>query len=149
MTQAPLTMALRLRLASTAAAAFGLIAVLVIVGALFPAVGHSFGKLNLPKGVAGLLGGADYATTTGWFRSEIGAVYGPLLIGAVAITSASATTAGEEEDRILALVLAHPVTRERLVMAKAGAIVALVAVVAAAAWVGLLAGVALDRKSVV
>ncbi len=143
MTRAPLTMALRLRLASTGSAAFGLVAVLVIVGALFPAVGHTFGKLNLPRGVSELLGGADYATITGWFRSEIGSVYGPLLMGAVAITGAAAITAGEEEDRILALVLAHPITRAHLVAAKAGAVAVLVAIIAAAAWAGLLAGVAL------
>ena len=143
MTRPPLAMALRLRLTSAGAAAFGLVAVLVIVGALFPAVGDTIGKLNLPRGVSQLLGGADYATLTGWFRSEIGAVYGPLVIGAVAITSASAVTAGEEEDRILALVLAHPITRARLVLAKAVAMGALVVVVAVGAWVGLLIGVAL------
>lgn len=143
MTRAPLTMALRLRAASAGSAAFGLVAVLVIVGALFPAVGGTIGKLNLPRGVSQLLGGADYATLTGWFRSEIGAVYGPLVMGAVAITAASATTAGEEEDRILALVLAHPITRTRLVVAKAGAIAVLVVIIAAAGWLGLLIGVAL------
>jgi ABC-2 type transport system permease protein len=113
------------------------------VGALFPAVGGTIGKLSLPRGVSELLGGADYATLTGWFRSEIGAVYGPLVIGAVAITSASAVTAGEEEDRILALVLAHPITRARLVLAKAVAMGALVVIVGVGAWVGLLIGVAL------
>ena len=143
MTRAPLTMALRLRVASTGSAAFGLVAVLVIVGALFPAVGGTIGKLNLPRGVSELLGGADYATLTGWFRSEIGAVYGPLVMGAVAIVAASASTAGEEEDRILALVLAHPIARSRLVLAKAGAVAILVVAIATAAWVGLLIGVAL------
>lgn len=143
MTRAPLTMALRLRLASTGSAAFGLLVVLVIVGALFPAVGGTIGKLNLPRGVSQLLGGADYATLTGWFRSEIGSVYGPLVMGAVAITAAAASTAGEEEDRILALVLAHPITRARLVAAKAGAVAVLVVIIAMAAWVGLLIGVAL------
>lgn len=143
MTRAPLTMALRVRLASAGSAGFGLVAVLVIVGALFPAVGGTIGKLNLPRGVSQLLGGADYATLTGWFRSEIGSVYGPLVMGAVAITAASAITAGEEEDGILALVLAHPISRARLVLAKAGAIVALVVIVSVAAWLGLLIGVAL------
>jgi len=142
-TRAALTMALRLRLASTGSAALGLVAVLVIVGALFPAVGGTIGKLNLPRGVSQLLGGADYATLTGWFRSEIGSVYGPLVMGAVAITAAAASTAGEEEDRILALVLAHPITRARLVAAKAGAVAVLVVIIAVAAWVGLLIGVAL------
>jgi ABC-2 type transport system permease protein len=65
------------------------------------------------------------------------------LIMALRVRLASAITAGEEEDRILALVLAHPTTRGRLLLAKAGAIVALVVIVAAAAWVGLVIGVAL------
>ena len=136
-------MALRLRLPSTASAAVGLVAVLLVVGALFPAVGHSFGKLKIPKGVADLLGGADYGTLTGWFRSEIGSIYGPLLIAAMAITGAASTTAGEEEDRILALVLAYPVKRTRLIAAKAGAIAAVVVIIAGAAWIGLIGGVAL------
>ena len=143
MIRAPLTMTLRLRAAFTGSAAVGLILVLVLVGALFPAVGHTFGKLNLPKGVADLLGGADYATITGWFRSEIGAVYGPLLIAAVAISAAAATTAGEEEDHIMGLVLAYPITRARLLAGKACAIALLVVSIALAAWVGLLIGVAL------
>jgi ABC-2 type transport system permease protein len=138
-----LQMTLRMRLVSTAVAAFGLIAVLLAVGALFPAVGHTFGKLNIPKGVADLLGGADYDTITGWYRSEIASIYGPLLIAAIAITGVSATTAGEEEERILSLLLAHPVTRARLIAAKAAAIAVVVLIVAAATFAGLIAGVAL------
>ena len=68
--------------------ALGMLAVIVMVGALFPAVGDSIGKLDLPEGVADLLGGADYGTMAGWMRSEIGAVYGPLVIAAMAITGA-------------------------------------------------------------
>ena len=79
---------LRLRLASTVSAAVGLIAVMLMVGALFPAVGHTIGKLNIPTSVANLLGGADYGTITGWFRSEIAVIYAPLVIGALAITGA-------------------------------------------------------------
>jgi ABC-2 type transport system permease protein len=138
-----LKIALRMRLAGALSAAFGLIAVQLAVGALFPAVGHTIGKLNIPKGVAELLGGADYGTITGWFRSEIASIYGPLVIGAVAIVGAAATTAGEEEDRILGLVLAHPITRSRLVAAKAAAIGVIVLIVALGTWAGMLFGVAL------
>ena len=134
---------LRLRLLVAISAAAGLIAVMAAVGALFPAVGHSIGKLNIPKSVANLLGGGDYGTITGWFRSEIASIYGPLLMGAVAITGASAAIAGEEEDGILALVLAHPIRRSTLVYAKAGAIGAVVAIIALATWVGLIIGVVL------
>jgi ABC-2 type transport system permease protein len=139
---APAKMTLRMRLPSTVSAAGGLIAVLLAVGALFPAVGHTIGRLNIPKGVAQLLGGADYGTITGWFRSEIASIYGPLVVGAFAITGAVATTAGEEEDRILALVLAHPIRRSRLIAAKAMAIVVIVVIISLATWVGLICGVA-------
>ena len=135
-------MTFRLRLVATVSAALGLIAVLLAVGALFPAVGHTIGKLNIPKGVAQLLGGADYGTITGWYRSEIGAIYGPLVIAALAITGASASTAGEEEERILTLLLGHPLARSRLVTARATAIATIVIVIAFAAWAGTLAGVA-------
>src|SRR5262249_34546334 len=59
------------------------------------------------------------------------------------ITGAAATTAGEEEDHILALVLAHPVRRSRLVVAKAVAVGVVVGLIAVATWVGMLGGVAL------
>ena len=138
-----LEMTLRLRVLSTVSGALGLIAVLLAVGALFPSVGHTIGTLNIPKGVSNLLGGADYATLTGWYTSEIGSVYGPLVIAALAITGASATTAGEEEDRILGLLLAHPVKRSRLVAGKAAAIAFVVVIIAIATWAGLIAGVAI------
>ena len=143
MTAATTRLALRLRLVSTISAGAGLIAVQIVVGALFPAVGHTIGKLDIPKGVAQLLGGADYGTITGWFRSEIASIYGPLVIGAMAIVSASAITAGEEQDGILALVLAHPVPRSRLIAAKGAAVAVVVVAIAVTTWIGMLCGVAI------
>lgn len=137
------TVTFRLRLPATASVCAGLIAVMAAVGALFPAVGHSIGKLHVSASVANLLGGADYGTITGWFRSEIGIFYGPLVIGALAITGAAATTAGEEEDRVLGLILAHPLGRSRMVAAKAMAIAAVIVAIAFAIWIGLIVGVAL------
>ena len=52
-------------LAATSAAV-GMALVILMVGALFPAVGGSIGKLDLPEGVTELLGGADYGTIAGW-----------------------------------------------------------------------------------
>jgi ABC-2 type transport system permease protein len=128
---------------STLSAAVGLVAVIVAVGALFPAVGHTIGKLDVPTSVANLLGGADYGTITGWYRSEIAVIYAPLVIAALAITGASGATAGEEEDRILALVLAHPIRRSRLLVAKAVGVAVVVLTIAFAVWIGMLAGVAI------
>jgi ABC-2 type transport system permease protein len=135
-------LAVRLRLFSTLSAAAGLVAVVLVVGALFPAVGDSIGQLHLPQGVSDLLGGADYGTISGWYRSEIASFYGPLLIAAVAISAAVSLTAGEEENGILALVLAQPVRRSRLVAGKAAAVAVAVLTIALAGWIGLIGGVA-------
>jgi ABC-2 type transport system permease protein len=75
-------------------------------------------------------------------RSEIGAVYGPLVVAATAISAAAASTAGEEEAGILAIVLAHPVRRRRLVVDKAAATAVVVVIVACGTWLGLVLGVA-------
>ena len=136
------TLAVRLRLSGTASAAAGLIALIILAGALFPAVGHTIGKLSLPRGAANLLGGADYSTVAGWFKGEIASVYGPLVIAGVAITGAAATTAGEEEERVLSLLLGHPIARARLIEAKAAAVGVAVLIIALACLIGLIAGVA-------
>jgi ABC-2 type transport system permease protein len=136
-----LKMAVRLRLLTTMLSALGMTLVILMVGALFPAVGDSIGKLDLPDGVTTLLGGADYGTITGWMRSEIGAVYGPLVVAFTGISVAVAT-AGEEEAGVLALTLAHPIRRSRLMLAKAAAVPINVTLVAIGTWVGLVVGVA-------
>jgi ABC-2 type transport system permease protein len=135
-------LAVRLRILTTAMTAFGMALVIVTVGALFPAVGDSIGRLKLPAGVTELLGGADYSTIAGWMRSEIGAIYGPLVVGATAITSAVALTAGEEQEGILGLTLAYPIERSRLVLAKAAAVAVSVVIIALGTFLGLVAGVA-------
>ena len=75
-------------------------------------------------------------------RSEIAAIYGPLLVAYTGISVAAASTAGEEEAGILALTLSQPIERTRLVLTKAAAVAISVALVALATFVGLVAGVA-------
>jgi ABC-2 type transport system permease protein len=143
MTAAAFGLELRLRARSFLLAGVGLMAVAAITGALFPALGESLGKVDLPEGVGDLLGGGDFASIAGWLDTEIASVYGPLVVAGSAIAAAAATIAGEEERRILALVLAYPVSRTRLLAAKAAAIALLVAGLGIACWLGLLLAVAL------
>jgi ABC-2 type transport system permease protein len=142
MTRATIEIALRMRLRIILGAAVWLIMACVMVGALFPSLGDSIGKLNLPKGVADLLGGADYSTLSGWMKSEVVSILGPLIVAGVAISNAAATTAGEEEDRITGLLLSHPVRRSRLLLAKAAAVGAAAGGLGVASFVALLGGVA-------
>jgi beta-exotoxin I transport system permease protein len=135
-------LAVRLRLVPALLAGLAMVLVILMVGALFPSVGGAIGKLDVPEGVAELLGGADYGSLTGWMRSEIGAVYGPLVVAAIAITAAAGSTAGEEEAGIFAIVLAHPLDRARLLLAKAAAVAVAVGIVTLGTWLGLLVGVA-------
>jgi ABC-2 type transport system permease protein len=148
MTRAAFELELRLRARIIIAAACAIIAMCVGVGALFPSLGNTFGKLNLPKGVADLLGGADYSTLSGWLKSEIVSILGPVIVAGVAITSAAATTAGEEQDRITGLLLAHPVERSRLLVAKAAAVATGTGLLGIATFVGLLCGVAVGGGGV-
>ena len=143
MTGAAFRLELRLRARSFVLAGVGLMTVAAITGALFPAFGESLGKVDLPEGVGELLGGGDFATIAGWLDTEIASVYGPLVVAGSAIAAAAATIAGEEERRILALVLAHPVPRTGLLLAKAAGIALLVAGLGLACWLGLLIAVAL------
>lgn len=143
MTAAVVGMELRLRARTVLAAAAGLIGLTALVGALFPAIGDSIGRLELPQGVGDLIGGGDYSTIGGWLRTEITSIYGPLVVLGMAIVAASATTAGDEEHRILALLLAHPVSRTRLLLAKAAAVGLMLLGLAIAVLTGMLVGVAL------
>jgi ABC-2 type transport system permease protein len=142
-TAAAFGLELRLRARSFVLAGLGLMAVAAITGALFPAFGESLGKVDLPEGVGDLLGGGDFASIAGWLDTEIASVYGPLVVAGSAIAAAAATVAGEEERRILALVLAYPVSRTRLLLSKGAAIALLVAALGVACWLGLLVSVAL------
>ena len=75
-------------------------------------------------------------------RSEIGAVYGPLLIAYTGISVAASSTAGEEQAGILGLTLSYPIERSRLLLTKAAAVAVSVALVALGTFLGLVVGVA-------
>jgi ABC-2 type transport system permease protein len=53
------------------------------------------------------------------------------------------TTTGDEDERVLATVLAHPILRTRLLLAKTVALALLIAALAVATWAGLLIGLAI------
>lgn len=143
MSRAIFLVELRLRWRNAALAALGLALVALLVGALYPSLGDAVGKIDVPSGIGNFIGGGDFATIAGWLRAEIMAIYGPLVVAGIAITSAAATTAGEEESRIFALVLAHPVSRTKLLLAKAAAVALLVALLTVVLFGGLLASVAI------
>jgi len=134
---------LRFRARAVASAALGLVALTALVGSLYPSLGDSIADVEIPKEIGDFIGGSDLATIQGWLRAEIMAVYGPVVFAVIAITSATATTAGEEEGHVFALVLAKPVPRRRLLLAKAAAIALLLGALSVAVLVGLRIAVAI------
>ncbi len=143
MIRALLVQALRQRARLTAIVAADLLAIAFIETALFPALRHSIGDVgsNLPKGVADLIGGGNFATLPGWLKVEVFSIVAPFTFAGIGIVIAVAGTAGDEESGVLDLVLAHPVRRAQLVLATACAAVAAILVTAFALWGGLVIGV--------
>lgn len=73
-----------------------------------------------PKEVLAFIGGsADITSPAGYLRIELFSLTVPLLFLIVAISTAGSILAGEESDGTLALVLARPVSRSRVLMEKA------------------------------
>ena len=100
---------------------------------------------NLPEAMRTLMGvpeGADIATLA---YSVVFSSYGALTIAGVAIAIGTALVAGEEGRGTLGVLLANPISRQRLLASKTAALVALVAAAAALLWAaGLLSPVLLD-----
>lgn len=132
MTAAVLDRGLRLRQRSLAAWALGSALFTAMVVAIFPVVRDdpTFDELlaEYPEPVLALVGG-DVGLTTGpgFLSAEIYSLVLPVLVAVIAATTAASALAGEDERGWLALVLAGPLDRDRVVFECA----ATVAVVAA------------------
>lgn len=134
-------MTLRRRRRTTLVTGAGLASVVILVCALFPSLGGSIGDLDLGKGVSGLLGGGDFSTLPGYLNTEVFSFYGPLILIGSAITGIVSTTAGEEEDGSLGLILTLPLPRRRVLLSKAVAVAVTVLVIAAIVLAALAVGV--------
>jgi ABC-2 type transport system permease protein len=70
------------------------------------------------------MAGADMSTPVGYIQIELLSFMGPLLVLLYAVGAGSSSVAGEEDRRTLDLLLTTPVTRSRVVVDKALAMVA-------------------------
>jgi ABC-2 type transport system permease protein len=117
---------------------------------IYPSIRHSAGQLqgyidSLPSAVrAAFLGpGGDFASPVGYVNVELLSWLGPIVLIAFAVAAAARALAGEEEDGTLSLLLAHPVSRRRLLLQKFAAVLVAVAVLGAAFWLSLLVATAI------
>jgi len=118
----------------------GLIAYVVLIGAIFPSIS---GSVDLDKLVAhypdalkslfGIAGGGSLSSGAGFLDAELFSFMVPLLVLVLAIGTGARLFAGEEDTGRLELVLAYPVRRWRAVIAKAAVVAVEIAAVCLAA----------------
>jgi ABC-2 type transport system permease protein len=87
--------------------------------------------------IMGLGSGLSITSPAGYLNSQVFANMLPLLLIIFGIGLATKETAGEERDRTLDLLLAHPITRSRVVLEKAGALLA------TGLWLGVVSAITL------
>ncbi len=111
---------------------------------IYPAIRHSASQLqgyihSLPLAVrAAFLGpNSDFSSPVGFVNVELLSWLAPIAFIGFAVSVAARALAGEEEDGTLSLLLAHPVSRRRLVLHKYAAMLIAVAALGLGFWLAL------------
>ena len=122
----------------------GVVAYIALLMSIYPSIRHSAGQLqgyidSLPQAIRSAFLGAsgDFSSPIGFINTELLSWLAPIMFVAFAVSAASRALAGEEEDGTLSLVLSYPVSRRRLVLEKAAAVIVGVLVVGAVFWASL------------
>ena len=135
---------LRLRRRSLLWYTAGLALYALAVVALYPQFKNSAGLDQLTKNgnaVAALFGATGSLTSpAGWLDANIFENFLPLIILLVCVGFAASCVAGQDEDGVLALTAALPVSRRSILLQKGGALAAQAAALAAATFACALAG---------
>lgn len=100
----------------------GLLAVTLVYGGFYPfAATPEYGELieSMPAGLAEAMGWDDIASPHGYLGSTVFGILGPILAIIFAISTGAKAIAGDEENGSLELLIAHPVTRTRVVLQRA------------------------------
>ena len=113
--------------------------------ALFPSMGDS-GALadtfnDMPEEIIALLGGEmDFASIEGWLYLEMFGLLVPVAMIVYGVMRAGALLPGEERKGLLDFVLANPVSRPRIVLEKAAALLVGLVGIGFLLWVGIIIG---------
>ena len=120
----------------------GLGLMIVWVMAIYPSVESELSDYvkAMPEAMKSLFGMDDITSLAGFVHAEVFSLMGPLVFLALAITAGASTLAGEEQDRMLPLLLATGVGRGRLLVAKLAALALAVAALGVITIASLLVG---------
>jgi len=96
----------------------------LLVLLIFPSMADQFAAMDLPEfyEVFGVGEGAQLGTLEGFVTVEMTNFVGPIVLGIVAVVMGGATLAGEEDSGTLETLLALPLPRYRIVLAKGAAL---------------------------
>jgi beta-exotoxin I transport system permease protein len=120
----------------------GVGAVAVMYSAFYPSISKpAFAKAleNYPEAVKRAFNMQDITSPAGYLGSYVFGLLVPVLLVIFTAISGSRAIAGDEEAGVLDLVLAHPVTRTRLLLSRLGALAVQVFGVCAVAYLLILA----------
>jgi ABC-2 type transport system permease protein len=122
-----------------------LVLIVALIVAIYPSFAHVHAlkalSKSFPKSISGFLGYGgviDYTSPVGFLGTELFTVTLPLLLVVLAIGAGARAIASEEESATLDLLLANPLSRTRLVLEKAAALVVELALLGLTIFLGLL-----------
>ncbi len=126
----------RTMLAVTAIIIFGLG---IWMGPMYNQLDESLKTLteDLPESVLALIGNADESTPEGWLTGELYSMFVPILVITLAVAIGSRALGGEERRGSMGLLLACPVSRRRILLEKAAAMVIMVGLLGWFTWAGV------------
>lgn len=101
---------------------------------------------NIPDSVLQLLGGStDFFSPVGYLNGQIYFIMLPLLLGILSISLGSKLLASEEQDKTIESLLARPVSRSKLLLAKAMSGISILSLASIVAWLSVaLLAIAVD-----
>ncbi len=116
----------------------------LMIGPIYGLIPDSFTEFvkDFPDAMLAMIGSADMSTPAGFFQAEIFSLVGPITFVVLTALLGSRALAGEEEDRTMDLLLTNPVSRTRVLIEKALAMVAYAVLLGLVTFVGTWAGVA-------
>lgn len=129
--------------------ALGLIGVIAVYVAPYQQYIEQFpADLNTESGIYGALGMQDLTSPEGYLHSTFFALLGALLMIMVGVILGARAIAGDEENGMLDLILAHPVSRTRLVAERFASLAVALLLLGAVVWVGILAAAGLADMAI-
>ncbi|MFA7322940.1 MAG: ABC transporter permease subunit [Candidatus Nanopelagicales bacterium] len=132
---------------SVSAWCIGMLAISAMLLAMYPSVQDSAADMDqfiaqFPDALRAMFRMTDYSSGPGYLSTEMFSAMAPLMFIAIATAWGSSATAGEEDKGTADLLFSLPISRTSVVLSKAAAMLAVLAVVGAVLFAGIYAGTA-------